>query len=198
MNPASVCMQQQLLSNMNMLGTQPEHDSYAAKPLSCSLLPNSAVGADMPSDTNIWLRQIHYSYTRIITTHCLQEMKKIGVGISGDAHKLHRDFGVQCVGLVCLSEEANVRLCSSANGRMPQKWSLAGKHTSQVSFMGSCSMCLLPPRVRYVQWLSSSLYEVLVWQPAHQQVFVRFVCLFVVCLVCFFGFCPSPFMFLRT
>ncbi|KAL0047414.1 hypothetical protein WJX82_002778 [Trebouxia sp. C0006] len=55
-----------------------------------------------------------------------EEMKKIGVGISGDAHKLHRDFGVQCVGLVCLSEEANVRLCSSANGRMPQKWSLAG------------------------------------------------------------------------
>ncbi|KAL0037504.1 hypothetical protein WJX77_000402 [Trebouxia sp. C0004] len=55
-----------------------------------------------------------------------EKIKKIGVGISGDAHKLHRDFGVQCVSLVCLSEEANVRLCSSGNGRMPQKWSLAG------------------------------------------------------------------------
>ena len=53
-------------------------------------------------------------------------MKKIGVGISGDAHKLQRDFGVQCAGLVCLSEEANARLCNWTNGRMPQKWSLAG------------------------------------------------------------------------
>lgn len=48
------------------------------------------------------------------------------MGISGDAHKLQRDFGVPCAGLICLSDEANVRLCSSANGRAPQKWSLAG------------------------------------------------------------------------
>lgn len=71
-------------------------------------------------------------------------MKKIGVGISGDAHKLHRDFGMQCVGLVCLSEEANVRLCSSANGRMPQKWSLAGRSTSFVSCIGSLYTHLIP------------------------------------------------------
>lgn len=56
----------------------------------------------------------------------LQEIKKVGVGISGDAHKLQRDFGVPCAGLICLSDEANVRLCSPANGRAPQKWSLAG------------------------------------------------------------------------
>ncbi len=66
------------------------------------------------------------------------------MGISGDAHELHRDFGVQCVGLVCLSEEANVRLCSSANGRMPQKWSLAGRHTFCVSLVGSLYTCLIP------------------------------------------------------
>lgn len=56
----------------------------------------------------------------------VQAVKKIGVGISGDAHKLQRDFGVQCAGLICLSEEANARLCNWSNGRMPQKWSLAG------------------------------------------------------------------------
>lgn len=58
----------------------------------------------------------------------VQIVKKIGIGISGDAHKLQRDFGVQSAGLVCLSEEANARLCNWTNGRMPQKWSLAGQH----------------------------------------------------------------------
>lgn len=139
-----MCMQRQLLSSRDMLCTQPELDSYAAKPLSCSLLPNNAVGADLASEANIRLRQMHHTLARTITTHFLQEMKKIGVGISGDAHKLHRDFGVQCVGLVCLSEAANVRLCSSANGRMSQKWSLAGRHTFQVSSIGSFSTRLYP------------------------------------------------------
>ena len=139
-----MCMHQQLVSNMAMVCIQPEHDLYAAKPLSCSLLSNNAVGAVASSEANIWLRQIHYTLDKNHTTHCLQEIKKIGVGISGDAHKLHRDFGVQCVGLVCLSEEANVRLCSSANGRMPQKWSLAGRNTTFVSFVGSLYTCLTP------------------------------------------------------
>ena len=58
----------------------------------------------------------------------------MGVGISGDAHKLQRDFGVQCAGLVCLSEEANMRLCSDTNGRMTQKWSLAGIQSCLVSY----------------------------------------------------------------
>lgn len=71
----------------------------------------------------------------------------MGVGISGDAHKLHRDFGVQCVGLVCLSEAANVRLCSFANGRMSQKWSLAGGLTSQVSVITASYPPRAPPQL---------------------------------------------------
>lgn len=50
---------------------------------------------------------------------------KAGVGISGDAQKLMRDFGLQCQGLVDLSEEANLRMCHAASG----KWSLASEHS---------------------------------------------------------------------
>ena len=39
-----------------------------------------------------------------------QEVKKVGVGISADAQKLLRDFDVQCSGIVCLAEEAGMRL----------------------------------------------------------------------------------------
>ena len=57
----------------------------------------------------------------------MQDVKKAGVGISGDAQKLMRDFGLQCAGLVDLSEEANSRTCSAASGAVPEKWSLASK-----------------------------------------------------------------------
>ena len=53
----------------------------------------------------------------------LQEIQKLGVGITGDAHKLQRDFGVQCTGLVCLSEEASLRLTKE---QMPETRGLAG------------------------------------------------------------------------
>ena len=53
----------------------------------------------------------------------LQDIQKLGVGISGDAHKLQRDFGVQCNGLVCLSEEASMRLRPE---QMPANRGLAG------------------------------------------------------------------------
>lgn len=56
----------------------------------------------------------------------LQDIHKLGVGISGDAQKLQRDFGVQCSGLVCLSEEASMRL---AKEQMPETRGLAGKPT---------------------------------------------------------------------
>ena len=49
------------------------------------------------------------------------------MGISGDAQKLMRDFGLQCDGLVDLSEEANLRVCHPGSGRTPEKWSLASE-----------------------------------------------------------------------
>ncbi|CAL8463613.1 g3147 [Coccomyxa elongata] len=52
-------------------------------------------------------------------------VKKAGVGCCGDAQKLMRDFGVECEGLVDLSEEANLRLYGPGCGRLPEKWSLA-------------------------------------------------------------------------
>ncbi|BDA48518.1 probable Werner syndrome ATP-dependent helicase homolog at N-terminal half [Coccomyxa sp. Obi] len=52
-------------------------------------------------------------------------VKKAGVGCCGDAQKLMRDFGVECEGMVDLSEEANLRLCGPGSGRLPEKWSLA-------------------------------------------------------------------------
>ncbi|KAL3131058.1 hypothetical protein ABBQ38_000374 [Trebouxia sp. C0009 RCD-2024] len=52
-----------------------------------------------------------------------QDIHKLGVGITGDAHKLQRDFGVQCNGLVCLSEEASMRLTKE---QMPETRGLAG------------------------------------------------------------------------
>ena len=57
----------------------------------------------------------------------MQDVKKAGVGISGDAQKLMRDFGLQCAGLVDLSEETNLRLRSAPSGAVPEKWSLASK-----------------------------------------------------------------------
>ncbi|CAK0738070.1 hypothetical protein CVIRNUC_000989 [Coccomyxa viridis] len=62
------------------------------------------------------------SLSRIL---CSADVKKAGVGISGDAQKLMRDFGLQCAGLVDLSEEANLRMCSASSDTMPEKWSLA-------------------------------------------------------------------------
>ena len=56
-----------------------------------------------------------------------QDVRKAGVGISGDAQKLMRDFGLQCAGLVDLSEEANLRMCSASFGTTPEKWSLASE-----------------------------------------------------------------------
>ena len=49
------------------------------------------------------------------------------MGTSGDAQKLMRDFGLQCNGLVDLSEQANLRLCHPGSGRTPEKWSLASE-----------------------------------------------------------------------
>ena len=54
------------------------------------------------------------------------------------------------------------------------------------------STCLYPPRVRYVQWLSSSLYAFLIWQSAYQQDFVCF-CLFVYLFLGVFCSPPPPF-----
>ena len=59
----------------------------------------------------------------------MQDIRKAGVGVHGDAQKLMRDFGLQCEGLVDLSEEANLRLCDPASGRLPEKWSLASEHS---------------------------------------------------------------------
>ena len=53
----------------------------------------------------------------------LQDIQKLGVGITGDAHKLQRDFGVQCNGLICLSEQASMHL---AKEQMPENRGLAG------------------------------------------------------------------------
>lgn len=52
----------------------------------------------------------------------MQAPLKAGVGISGDAQKLFRDFGLEMGGLVDLSEEANLRLADPDTSR----WSLAG------------------------------------------------------------------------
>lgn len=60
------------------------------------------------------------------------------MGIHGDSMKMHRDFGLQMQGTVCLSEMANARLVGAATSDgggqaqpeaavpFPQKWSLAG------------------------------------------------------------------------
>ena len=74
----------------------------------------------------------------------IQDIKKAGVGINGDAQKLMRDFGLQCEGLVDLSEEANMRLCHTSSGRLPEKWSLASEHVQR-----SCPLeCLQNPCMR--------------------------------------------------
>ena len=69
----------------------------------------------------------------------MQDIGKAGVGIHGDAQKLMRDFGLQCEGLVDLSEEANLRLCHPASGRPPEKWSLASELLTP--YMLCCCAC---------------------------------------------------------
>ncbi len=99
-------------------------------------------------------------------------MKKVGVGISGDAHKLQTDFGVQCAGLVCLSEEANIRLCSMANGRMTQKWSLAGREILSLQ----CNFALVSGRTPVHAVLNGLLYSVfhsLLFYPQTVHSFIR-------------------------
>ncbi|KAK9832852.1 hypothetical protein WJX81_007824 [Elliptochloris bilobata] len=60
------------------------------------------------------------------------DLAKAGVGISGDAQKLARDYpGLACAGAVCLSELANQRLSSAS--RPPERWSLA-RLTAEVLF----------------------------------------------------------------
>ena len=71
------------------------------------------------------------------------------MGIHGDAQKLMRDFGLQCEGLVDLSEEANLRLCHPASGRLPEKWSLASELLST-----------LRASVLHMYWLSPPLVGV--------------------------------------
>ena len=51
------------------------------------------------------------------------EILKAGVGISGDAQKLRRDYTLGCAGLVNLASYANQRLPPAER----QKWSLAGE-----------------------------------------------------------------------
>ena len=58
----------------------------------------------------------------------LQDIQKLGVGITGDAHKLQRDFGIQCNGLICLSDEAIMRLPKE---QMPENRGLAGAAIQQ-------------------------------------------------------------------
>eukprot|EP00884_Botryococcus_braunii_P005842 jgi/Botrbrau1/15259/Bobra.0382s0001.1 len=74
-----------------------------------------------------------------------QELLKVGVGILQDAQKLWRDYGVECNGLCCLSEEANLRLASSLSSF--SKWSLAG-------LVQEVLQCQLPkdPQVRVSDW----------------------------------------------
>ena len=75
----------------------------------------------------------------------IQDIKKAGVGINGDAQKLMRDFGLQCEGLVDLSEEANLRLCHPSSGRLPEKWSLASECSSTPQpTLGASTTCLQP------------------------------------------------------
>jgi hypothetical protein len=57
----------------------------------------------------------------------LQDIKKAGVGCSGDAQKLMRDFGLACQGMFDLGEEANLRMCGPNLGRLPEHWSLSSK-----------------------------------------------------------------------
>ncbi len=69
------------------------------------------------------------------------------MGIHGDAQKLMRDFGLQCEGLVDLSEEANLRLCHPASGRLPEKWSLASELLSTLRASVLHMYWLSPPPV---------------------------------------------------
>ena len=100
----------------------------------------------------------------------VQELKKVGVGISVDAQKLLRDFDVQCTGLVCLSEEAGMRMPCEArtSGRsLAGKLSLTllDKHAVFLCFvtdlfrlkdlLGMCSQCKCNKRFR---GLCSCLY----------------------------------------
>lgn len=66
--------------------------------------------------------QLAYCWMGVVAVQ-VQDIHKLGVGIRGDAHKLQRDFGVQCNGLVCLSEEASMRLTKE---QMPETRGLAG------------------------------------------------------------------------
>ena len=69
----------------------------------------------------------------------MQDIRKAGVGIHGDAQKLMRDFGLHSEGLVDLSEEANLRLCHPTSGRLPEKWSLASELLTPYLFR--CCTC---------------------------------------------------------
>lgn len=56
-----------------------------------------------------------------------QDILKAGVGIHGDAIKLATDYGIEVKGLVCLAEQANMRLKGPGGDRIvPQGWSLKG------------------------------------------------------------------------
>lgn len=86
-----------------------------------------------------------------------QDICKAGVGISGDAHKLARDYGIQVDGLLCLSEQANLRL-PGPDGKpcLPQRWSLAGEHmtgTFHLTIWACTSFLLLPALSMACQWL---------------------------------------------
>ncbi len=74
---------------------------------------------------NLSARRLWHALSEVLLP--VQDVKKAGVGISGDAQKLMRDFGLQCAGLVDLSEEANLRMCSASSDTMPEKWSLASE-----------------------------------------------------------------------
>ncbi|KAK9829092.1 hypothetical protein WJX72_003852 [[Myrmecia] bisecta] len=87
-----------------------------------------------------------------------QALLKVGVGISGDAQKLMRDFGQDCNGLVDLSEDANARLCGVGSTRCPQKWSLAGLVEE-----------LLKARLEKHNGLRCSNWEVKPLSPAQQE-----------------------------
>lgn len=87
------------------------------------------------TDFTLWMLVVaaaahgHSASARLQLGYCwtgvqLQDIHKLGVGITGDAHKLQRDFGVQCNGLVCLSEEASLRLTKD---QMPDNRGLAGQ-----------------------------------------------------------------------
>ena len=79
----------------------------------------------------------------------VQDVKKAGVGISGDGQKLMRDFGLQCAGLVDLSEEANLRMCSNPSGAMPEKWSLASESPPPADRVIYDQLCCTPTAMRH-------------------------------------------------